>query len=535
MTQDNVPKIIGVGVNEHDAHYMGFHTNTGKQIVVPFATINGRESTLFSKLGEAGVLLSTADAKNTVRDGIQANAGAKPSFEVPTSLGLRHGAFVRPDGLIGTPTVPLIPDLSDIRHGGKYHSKGTLEDWTTHIAERCRGNDRLIFAVSSAFAGAILPILGISGFAFQFVGETSIGKTTILMAAGSVHGCKQEPDNHLGFCETWSTTQNAVEDLAVAHNHGLLLLDETRTGGTDDASRARLCTNTIMTHTAGTEKQRKNAGPPRRWRAVLLSSTNLAMSKMAEMGGVTVDDAYRVRSPDIPAEIQGGYGAFQELHDCTSGGEFSDQLQEAARAYYGTAIVEFLHALTDDLARDPEGLKARLNRWIDHYRRTAPTPKGSNADGRVRDKFAVVYAAGRLAARYDILPWPKEIGRAVRTCEADHHDFVRKTSPQDPVSRVGQYLEANRKAMLKVPEGGLRIAKSQVEEAPGFRRKTSRGEVFLVSKTRFEREFPDARAVLDSLAGRGLLLTQAKRMVAKQTIREGHRDYAYAFKADILG
>lgn len=179
-------------------------------------------------------------------------------------------------------------------------------------------------------------------------------------------------------------------------------------------------------------------------------------------------------------------------------------------------------------------MKAKLNKWIDHYRRTAPTPKGSNANGRVRDKFAVVYAAGRLAAHYDILPWPKEIGWAVRACEAAHHRLVRETSPQDPVARVRQYL-ANRKAMPKVPEGGLHITKAEVEEAPGFRRKTSKGEVFLVSKARFEREFPDARAVLDSLVSRGLLLTQAKRMVAKHTIREGHRDYAYVIKADILG
>ncbi|MBF0327296.1 MAG: DUF927 domain-containing protein [Alphaproteobacteria bacterium] len=535
MTQDNVPKIIGVGVNEHDAHYMGFLTPSGAKIPIPFATINGREAALFSRLGEAGILLSTSEAKHAVREGIQANAGTKPSFEVPTSLGLHHGAFVRPDGLIGKPSVPLIPDLSDIRHGGKYHSNGSLDDWITHIAETCRGNDRLIFAVSAAFAGAILPVLGLSGFAFQFVGETSIGKTTILMVAGSVHGCKPEPDNHLGFCETWSTTQNAVEDLAVAHNHGLLLLDETRTGGSDDASRARLYLNTIMTHTAGMEKQRKNAGPPRGWRAVLLSSTNLAMLKMAEMGGVTVDDAYRVRSPDIPAEVPGGHGAFQELHDCTSGGEFSDRLQEAARTYFGTAIVEFLHALTDDLARDPEGLKARLNKWIDHYRDTAPTPTGSNADGRVRDKFAVVYAAGRLAASYDVLPWPKEIGRAVRACEAAHHGFVRQTAHEDPVARVGRYLKANRKAMPRVPEGGLPITRIDVEQARGFRRKTAKGDVFLVPTARFEREFPDTRAALDGLVGRGLLLTQGQRLVSKHTIREGHRDYVYAIKADIVG
>jgi putative DNA primase/helicase len=488
-----------------------------------------------SRLGEAGVLLSTSEAKNAVREGIQADAGAKPSFEVPTTLGMHRGAFVRPDGLIGTPTVPLIPDLSDIKHGGKYHSGGTLEDWVTHVAEKCSGNDRLIFAVSAAFAGAILPILGISGFAFQFVGPTSIGKTTILMVAGSVHGCKPEPDNHLGFCETWSTTQNAVEDLAVAHNHGLLLLDETRTGGSDDASRARLYINTIMAHTAGMEKQRKNAGPPRGWRAVLLSSTNLAMLKMAEMGGQTVDDAHRVRSPDIPAEVPGGHGAFQELHGCASGGEFSDQLQEAARTYYGTAIVEFLHALTDELARNPKGMKAKLLKWIDRYRRKTPTPTGSNADGRVRDKFAVVYAAGRLAASYEVLPWAEEIGRAVRACEAAHHGFVRQTAPEDPVARVGRYLTANRKAMPRVPEGGLPITRIDVEQAPGFRRKTSKGDVFLVATARFEREFPETRAVLDCLVGRGLLLTQGRRLVSKHTVREGYRDYVYAIKVDILG
>jgi putative DNA primase/helicase len=66
--------------------------------------------------------------------------------------------------------------------------QGTIEEWRQNVAAKCVGNSRLVFAVSCAFAGALLRPLGESGGGFHFYGKTSKGKTTALVVAGSVWG-----------------------------------------------------------------------------------------------------------------------------------------------------------------------------------------------------------------------------------------------------------------------------------------------------------------------------------------------------------
>lgn len=61
------------------------------------------------------------------------------------------------------------------------------------------------------------------------------------MVAGSVWGCHSGTGNReIGFAETWHTTANQVEFTALAHNDGLLILDETTQAGSNDRERAQV-------------------------------------------------------------------------------------------------------------------------------------------------------------------------------------------------------------------------------------------------------------------------------------------------------
>ncbi len=97
---------------------------------------------------------------------------------------------------------------------------GTVEDWQASIGRLASGNSRLIFAISAAFAPALVKIVGEDLGGFHFRGDSSSGKSTALKVAASVWG------NPHVYCRLWRSTTNGLEGLTALHNDGLLILDE---------------------------------------------------------------------------------------------------------------------------------------------------------------------------------------------------------------------------------------------------------------------------------------------------------------------
>jgi len=101
-----------------------------------------------------------------------------------------------------------------------YSVAGTADDWRDTVARLARGNSRLVFAVSVAFAAPLASVAGEDSGGFHIRGGTSIGKSTALKAAASVWG------DPVAYPRLWRATANGLEGLAALHNDGLLILDE---------------------------------------------------------------------------------------------------------------------------------------------------------------------------------------------------------------------------------------------------------------------------------------------------------------------
>ena len=145
------------------------------------------------------------------------------------------------------------------------------------------------------------------------------------MVAGSVWGCLSPPDN--GFIESWNTTANKVEISALAHNDGLLILDETKTSGSSDAKRIEVVKDVVMRVSEQRERQRlANATAVRSWRCYFLSTSNYSLAKMATKGDAVVDDADLGRLVDIPLP-EGGHGIYEDLHGFPNGRKLTDHLK----------------------------------------------------------------------------------------------------------------------------------------------------------------------------------------------------------------
>jgi 5S rRNA maturation endonuclease (ribonuclease M5) len=99
-------------------------------------------------------------------------------------LGWHNRTFVFPDVSIPEDSSEPVLYQTATRAEHFYNVRGTLDEWRETIGRRCAGNSRLVFAVSSAFAGPMLRPLGMEGGGFHLVGASSSGKSTTEDIAG---------------------------------------------------------------------------------------------------------------------------------------------------------------------------------------------------------------------------------------------------------------------------------------------------------------------------------------------------------------
>ncbi len=97
---------------------------------------------------------------------------------------------------------------------------GTEAEWREYVGVPCIGNPLLITAVSLAFSGPLLELLGMdSGGGLHFRGSSSCGKSTTVRIAVSVWGSPK-------VMQSWRATSSGLESVAAASNGTLLALDE---------------------------------------------------------------------------------------------------------------------------------------------------------------------------------------------------------------------------------------------------------------------------------------------------------------------
>ena len=312
----------------------------------------------------------------------------------PTPAG---SVFVLGEDVLGTPGPERI-----VYQGGTLAPRvtgGTLAEWQAEVAARCAGNSRLVFAVSAAFAAPLLTPAGAEGGGVHFVGGSSTGKTTALLAAASVFGLP---------VAAWRATANGLEGVACAHNDLCLMLDELSQCDPREAGASAY----LLANGTGKSRARQDgsARPARTWRLLFLSSGEVTLAdKLREDGRDRRPLAGQaVRLLEVPADAGAGRGLFEDLHGAASPGAFADALRDAAAACTGTAGPAFI----THLARDVEGARGAVRLVRDRFRAEYLT---ADADGQVRraaDRFALIAAGGGLAASLGIVQWPPETALA---------------------------------------------------------------------------------------------------------------------------
>jgi putative DNA primase/helicase len=553
-----VAKIVGEGRDEWGERYLKLSVVDSDRDIAPFSVTEliNNPKTLFVALANAGLNAFSSKSQAHFLAWLHNKRPKKATFKVVTRLGWNSGAYVFPDEIIGKPKKSLEPALGRLDNAmlRKYRVRGTLKQWQDQIAAPCKGNSRLMFAVSLAFTGPILPFVsGPKSGGFQFWGDGESGKTTAAMLAGSVWGCHRgEGRREKGFVESWNSTAGKVEVTALVHNDGLLILDETKRAGNNDKQRVKVVAEVVFKLAEHTEKERlTSVEPVRAWRCYFLSTSNLSFAQLGQAGGMDVGKPELGRLTDIPLP-QGGYGIYQELHGFDDGEVLSDTLQRRSRRLYGTPIRAFVKRLVKDCQTDKKALKQLLAKQRKTYRRKLKAKvesEGLKPLNRISGRYATTFAAGTLAIEYGILLWNrKKLLKAILSCQLDQlrfGDAVDQSADPEAALRtkLAQYLHDNHSNFVNLQTKHLTFGTDNIEAFPGYGDQINGQTWYYLTAKKLSEIIgagSAAKKLKQELASKGLLAKTGQKFVVQRRIFDGgkrgenHR-WVHAFNPVLCG
>ena len=371
-----------------------FRNTLGKwsQWAMPMEMLRGDASDLRGMLLSMGVHLDPSNAgRHMLATYLQSQTPSR-QMEAVMQTGWAGGqfkAYALPDTVIG-PQATRVTFQSEAKGADEYTQRGTLEAWQQGIAAPAVGNPLLVLALGAAFAGPVLALVGVESGGLHLIGDSSTGKTTALQAAASVWG----GDN---FRRSWRTTANGLEGAAALFNDSLLALDEISECDPRDVGEVIY----MLGNGRGKQRAARTGGARAvtRWRTSVISTGERSIATSMMEVGQRVKAGQAVRLLDIP--VQRRYGAWDDLHQHSSGPAFSDAIKRASLSSYGTAGRAFLEKLTrdtSDMATRLEAIKTEL---------LGNTASADGQPARAAARLAILALAGELATAYGITGWPE--------------------------------------------------------------------------------------------------------------------------------
>ncbi len=272
--------------------------------------------------------------------------------------------------------------------------------WRDSVAALAAGNTRVVFAVCTAFAGALVGMVGEDSGGFHLRGKSSCGKSTALKAAASVWG------DPLTYARAWRATANGLESLASLHNDGLLILDELSQCDPKEAGEAAY----LLANGQGKARAHRNgtARASLRWRLLFLSAGEESLATLIARTGRKANAGQEVRLADFDADAGAGSGAFETLNGCDSPAALSLALKDAATRHHGVAGLVWLGAVVNDREKLTDNITGGVRQFV--AENTPPDAAGQVL--RVAQRFGLVAVAGELATRYGVTGWAE--GEAIQ-------------------------------------------------------------------------------------------------------------------------
>ncbi len=458
--------------------------NFKHSLPVPMSSLSGDGAECRARLMDAGLIVSPNSRARQLLLQYILTANPKKHVLCVNQLGWHDDAFVLPDTTISASATENRAERDFLmqnvdRTANKFRPSGSLTEWQDNIARLCVGNSRLMFAVCTAFAAALLPIAEETSGGFHLHGTSSTGKTTALLVAGSVWG----GDKRKGFLETWRATSNGLEAVAESHNHSLLLLDEISQVNAYDVGEVIYC----ISNGFGKSRMNKNTTARRKteWNLLFFSSGEETLEQKMQGVGQRLFGGQAVRFINIEADANAGHGLFEQLHGFDSSNDLAKFLSSASKKFYGAAIRDFLQKVCDNREIVERGIKEARN----VFKSKLTFPDRSGEVDRVASRFALVTVAGILASQFGVTDWnPEEVlecGEKVFDEWLDARGTVGNFDAMQGAKQVLSFIAQHGASRFQ----SITDPSARIQNRAGFKRESYEGQTeYLILPEIFEGE-----------------------------------------------
>lgn len=357
-----------------------------KTWLMPRVLLAGDPRELVRRLLDMGLEVSNdPDAKRYLVSYL--SSSHKTRYTTVLSTGWHLDSFVLPDRVVGDNKLILCQKAHETTTVGK------LDGWKQDVARQAIGNSRLILSISSAFTSPLLFLMGAENGILNFVGPSSIGKSTALLLNNSVFGQS---------LNTWLTTDNGFEGILASSSDIGATFDDV---GQVNPKIIGDCAYLIGNGTGKSRARRDGSKKPSaKFRLFCLSSGEVSLLDHMASAGIKPKAGQEVRFVDVSADAGAGKGIFEMLHGHESAKKLADSLKASSKKNMGHAGYAYIQYLVRNSSK-----AKMLYREVQSNFNIAAKMKRTD-DGqvqRVADRFALVATAGELATIAEITGWPK--------------------------------------------------------------------------------------------------------------------------------
>lgn len=314
--------------------------------------------------------------------------------------------FIMPKGIYGQRSGLTVLSEAATKECLAREMAGTLKCWREEVAQPVTASVAAATAMLVALAGPLYEISEIQeSFIFNIAGNGSSGKSSAIAAAASIWG---NPLHVSG----WYASPRALTEAAAANNALCLVLDDVERADPDPKLRIKKVQEFTHLLTSGKGKAYAHmvSGadqlPPLEFRCFVLSSSPKSIEETLVATGEKRTDGDRARLLEYQVEhgdLGGIWYGPDKMKAAGATFELSDALSAAARRNYGVAGRSFVQFLVGQQA----DLDVKTRKYVATFRKKAGGDALGSVEGRIANKVALLYAAGRLGMKASVLPWSK--------------------------------------------------------------------------------------------------------------------------------
>ena len=511
-------------------------TRDEQSAVARVGSLNDPSASIWAELAEQGLIVTRSKSKQTITNEIEDLRDWPQELYAATRSGYHCGVFVKPDGqVIGRPRTehfrvvlsgpPVVLTQS-----------GTLESWQAMVSQFAQDQAIYTTVLCASFAGPILELFpNADNVCLFLVGETSGGKSTGLDLYCSSWGAPHQQPGSIGI--SLRSTSVGLERKMMARSAAAFAADDVNHLGRNPREQGERVYDLAFMVSHGVEKERANDPARLRVQQSFVATSNVGPARLLDGQDKSNAEAVLARCFTLPAESNVGLGVFDHLPEgFDEPGPAIDALKVAMTENHGTAADAFLRKLARARWKDEVALRATLEGYRERFVRNCRVNPSDRAGLRRARTFGLIYAAGRIAREWKVLPLrrlkPLLLEAYRRSAAADAHNLppVRLS----PRQRIEAYMEANRHELIDLDiHEPIKMTKKEVNDHAGFLKSIKGRRCLLIRARRWNLEFgTEAHRMLDQL-GRQSRLHATENLQTQTRVRANEtKDRVYAIRID---